>query len=83
MTSTTVQMGTTTIDPADGPFELRRHGGAASHHWRTVWRGASAESARTQYVNWQGTMRQGGVQLLAADGRVLAESHAPRLRTRW
>ena len=80
---TELQMGDVTLRAADGPFRILRHGGRSTDSWREIWSGPSVQSARTQFVNSSGVMRQGGVQLLAADGRTLAEQWAPRLRTRW
>ena len=76
-------MGKVWIDPKDGPFTLIRHGGRSIDVWRERWRGVSALTARTQFINTSGCMRQGGVRLLAFDGRIIADSWAPRLRTRW
>lgn len=82
-TPTELQMGDVTLRAEDGPFKLRRHGGRRTDTWREVWSGPSVQTARTQFVNTRGCLRQGGVELLAADGRRLAHAWGPRLRTRW
>lgn len=78
-----VVMGKVSLRTSQGPFRLLRHGGRRGDTWREQWAGTSAQTARTQYVNTHGTMRQGGVRLLRADGSVVAEDWAPRLRSRW
>lgn len=80
---TEVRMGQVTIRQADGPFKVLRHGGRRGDVWRVTWYGVSCETARTQYINTHGTMRQGGVRLVDAVERVLATDWAPRARSRW
>lgn len=78
-----VRMGNVVIRAADGPFRVLRHGGRAGDRWRETWHGASCETARTQYINTMGCMRQGGTRLETASGQVITESWAPRARSRW
>lgn len=78
-----VQMGAVTIRAADGPFRLLRRGGRNRDAWRERWSGESVETARTQYNNTRGTMRQGGVRLVRRDGSTVVEDWAPRARSRW
>lgn len=61
---------------------VRRFGGRTTDVWRTIYSGSEAQ-ARERYTREAAALRQGVVQLIAPDGRVAAQTSAPRLRTRW
>jgi Domain of unknown function (DUF5348) len=41
------------------------------------------DKARAKYTKLHEVMRQGGVELIDADGKIVERAWAPRLRTRW
>lgn len=70
---------------ATGKWRVMRHGGRRNDAWKLV-RGVEYDferDARAAYDYAVKAMRQGGVVLVTPDGRILASSYAPRLRSRW
>lgn len=63
-------------------YRVLRHGGRSSDSWRVAFDG-DREAAERAYQRLYEAMRQGGVRLVDAEGRVLKGAWAPRLRTRW
>lgn len=64
-------------------WRVERHGGRSTDKWRVVYSGPDEARARAVFTRERERMRQGGVQLVGPDGKVVASSWAPRLRTRW
>ena len=62
---------------------VERHSGRSGDQWRTVYIGKEDE-ARRLYQQQREALRQGTVRLFhTGDTAIVAETSAPRLRTRW
>ena len=59
-------------------FRLLRHGGRRTDRWREV----KTDQPFTKYDKMRKALRQGGLRLVRGD-TIVAETSAPRLRTRW
>jgi len=64
-----------------GRWVVIRHGGRSLDVWRVRYQGDDEAVARTTFKGI--AIRQGGLRLLAPDGRIVDSQWAPRLRTRW
>lgn len=68
---------------AAGKWQVLRHGGRRNDAWRVIGVRDFEDEAREVYALAECALRQGGVQLVSPDGRVIASISAPRLRSRW
>ena len=64
-----------------GSWAVVRHGGRRLDTWRVKHLGKDEAAARKAYARID--IRQGGLRLVAPDGRIVQSEWAPRLRTRW
>lgn len=63
-------------------WTVKRHSGRNGTDWRILFSG-SKDKAERRYKSESERMRQGGVLMEDADGHVVSQCYAPRLRTRW
>lgn len=68
---------------ATGHWRLLRHGGRRCDHWRDLKCPDDEKQARKLYDAECCGMRQGGLRLIAPDGRIAAARWTASLRTRW
>ena len=61
---------------------VQRHSGRRNDRWRTLFKGAESE-ARAVYASVREGLRQGTVTLVDHLGADVAQTSAPRLRSRW
>lgn len=81
MTRATMRRG-----PEPEEWYVTRHGGRRPDNWRVVFISTDRDKALAAYEADAAALRQGGVQLWkpAGDYHVMvAETWAPRCRTRW
>jgi hypothetical protein len=71
-------------DPVDDlpRWRVERWGGGSHHQRRVVFAGDEA-TARAKWQQLHLELRQGTVDLIDPDGRMVERSKRPRLRTRW
>lgn len=63
-------------------WEVKRHGGRVSDVYRLVVGTTDENRARKVFDRESTRLRQGGVVLIH-EGKIVSESRAPRLRSRW